>query len=275
EERAEQIVAYGFGADPGDGGIAREIGRPVESEGQELDREEAEPCADPYAFADDRARAVVADEETAVGPGGLVVHPAAHAGDVAVLADHVRDLGAAVEFDVAGREGGIEEDRPDECGVDGERTALGRAEVVGPQGEEGVAAAPHLDLPDRQRRGRRQEVARADFDEGTERRLLEDLGAGDARRRGLALEDADAVAAAAGENGTADPAADDQRVRAHAAIMMVVMRPARRRTARRGSGGSGPRPRGVAGDAARPGRRSRRRPGAGTRGCARAPGAGR
>src|SRR5690606_21517187 len=182
------------------------------------------------------AWSVVADEEAAVGLERAAVHAAADAGDVPVLADQVRDLGAAVELDPAGRQGGVDDDRAGERRVDGHGPAPGFTEVVGSDGEDGVGSAPHFDAADRQRRGRGQEVTRAEVDQGAERRLLEDLGARDGRRRWLALEDADAVAAAAegeGEDGAADPAADDQRVRAHAAITMVAMRPARRRRARR------------------------------------------
>src|SRR5690606_38688853 len=98
-EGGEEVVADGLGPEPGDGGVVGDLRRPIQHEGQELDGEEAEPGADPEALADDGAWSVVADEEAAVGLERAAVHAAADAGDVPVLADQVRDLGAAVELD--------------------------------------------------------------------------------------------------------------------------------------------------------------------------------
>src|SRR5690606_12885570 len=215
-EAAEEAGPERVRVQPAARDLRLELRRSRQAEGVEFDREEPEPGRDPELAAQDRVRAIVADQEPAALFERLAGPQARYADAVLAVVDDVRDLGAADQIDLSGRDRGLEDQRAGRGRIGREGREVGSPEIRLLDAEERLAAAAEDRAVDRERGLRPDPRPDAEAVERVERRALEDLRPEPSRRAGLAFQDADPPAPEPErqrEHRAADPAADDQDIR--------------------------------------------------------------
>src|SRR5690606_1013477 len=187
-EAAEEAGPERVRVQPAARDLRLELRRSRQAEGDEFDREEPEPGRDPELAAQDRVRAIVADQEPAALFERLAGPQARYADAVLAVVDDVRDLGAADQIDLSGRDRGLEDQRAGRGRIGREGREVGSPEIRLLDAEERLAAAAEDRAVDRERGLRPDPRPDAEAVERVERRALEDLRPEPSRRAGLAFQ---------------------------------------------------------------------------------------